>query len=94
MSSINSNLLVQKDYSTSAKDFLQRRPALFVDNEWIRSSSGADIPVVDPSSGDVVASIAESTSREVDLAVSAARRAFDDGRWSTTLDGRPPPPVP
>lgn len=82
MSSIHSEMLVQKNYSASAKEFLQRRPALFIDNEWITSTNGTHIPVVDPSSGKEIAYIVESTSREVDLAVSAARRAFDDGRWS------------
>ncbi len=37
-----------------------------------------------PGTGAVVARYADGTAEDVDLAVAAARRAFDDGRWSAT----------
>lgn len=37
--------------------------------------------VVDPSTGDEIAQWAEATTGEVDLAIAAARRTFDDGSW-------------
>ncbi len=38
--------------------------------------------VIDPSSGKVVSQFVDATDADVDRAVAAARRAFDDGRWS------------
>ena len=44
--------------------------------------SGETLDVVCPSDGAAFASIPASTQADVDLAVSAARRAFDDGPWT------------
>lgn len=50
-----------------------------VDGETRRG--GPDHPVVDPSSGGVVATWAEATEDEADAALAAARRTFDTGVW-------------
>lgn len=42
---------------------------------------GADFPVVSPRNGQVLARVADAGTAEVDLAVAAARRAFDTGPW-------------
>lgn len=36
---------------------------------------------MDPRTGDVIAHVAEGDSEDVDRAVAAARRAFDEGPW-------------
>jgi phenylacetaldehyde dehydrogenase len=72
----------QFEYSASAKKFLSRHPKLFINNEWVSSSHGATIPVEDPSSGREICQIADASDKDVDRAVSAARIAFDDGRWT------------
>ena len=46
-----------------------------------RLSSPEQIPVVSPATGKVIGSIPRGTKVEIDLAVSAARRAFDLGPW-------------
>ncbi|WP_432590003.1 aldehyde dehydrogenase [Streptomyces sp. HD1123-B1] len=43
--------------------------------------SGAVFPVVSPRDGTVLTEVADAGSDEVDLAVAAARRAFDTGPW-------------
>jgi phenylacetaldehyde dehydrogenase len=73
---------VQRDYSAAAKKALSRKPALFVNNEWVASSHDATIAVEDPSSGKEVCRIVDASDKDVDRAVAAARAAFDDGRWS------------
>jgi phenylacetaldehyde dehydrogenase len=73
---------VQRDYSTAAKRALARKPALFVNNEWMTSSHGATLIVEDPSTGREVGRIVDASDADVDRAVAAARVAFDDGRWS------------
>ncbi|HEY0150050.1 MAG TPA: aldehyde dehydrogenase family protein [Allosphingosinicella sp.] len=77
-----SRIAAQPAYSEAAQKLLARAPALFIDGEWVSSTGGATIAVFDPSNGKQVASIADATVEDVDRAVAAARRAFDDGRWS------------
>jgi coniferyl-aldehyde dehydrogenase len=45
------------------------------------SSSGKTFETRDPRTGDVIANIAEGDKEDVDLAVRAAREAFDHGKW-------------
>ena len=73
---------IQLDYSAAAKRTLARAPALFINNEWVRSTHGATLAVEDPSTGLEIARIVDASSADVDRAVAAARAAFDDGRWS------------
>ena len=77
-----SNSFVQPDYSPAAKKALARKPALFINNEWVASSHGATLIVEDPSTGREIGRIVDASDADVDRAVAAARAAFDDGRWS------------
>ena len=77
---------VQPEYSEAARKALARKPALFINNEWVESSHGATLDAEDPSTGKVVSTFVDASDRDVDRAVAAARAAFDDGRWS----GLPP----
>jgi len=52
----------------------------FIDNRPVQGSSGERIPVIDPSSGQEFDSIARGNAADIDLAVRAARRAYD-GAW-------------
>ena len=74
--------LVQFDYSPHAKRALARKPALYINNEWVRSTHGATLEVEDPCTGKEIARIVDASDADVDRAVAAARAAFDDGRWS------------
>ncbi|MEZ5893319.1 MAG: aldehyde dehydrogenase family protein [Parvularculaceae bacterium] len=80
------NSLTQPEYSAAAKKALARKPSFFINGEWVESKSGKTIDVIDPSTCKVVSMIADATDAEVDRAVAAARKAFDDGRWT----GLPP----
>ena len=52
----------------------------FVAGEW-REGTGRTMPDLNPTTGQSIAEIPIATPEEVDLAVTAARRAFDEG-WS------------
>ncbi|WP_430296635.1 aldehyde dehydrogenase family protein [Sinomonas sp. B1-1] len=54
---------------------------LFIDGEFI-DGRGGDFAVMDPSTGKELATTSLASAADVDLAVRAARAAFDDGRWS------------
>jgi len=84
----NAESLSQLEYSAAAKRVLARKPALFINNEWVSSTHGATIVVEDPSTGREVGRIVDASDADVDRAVAAARAAFDDGRWSNLPPGK------
>ncbi|PNG28069.1 aldehyde dehydrogenase family protein [Methylocella silvestris] len=57
------------------------RPML-IDGKWVKSVSGKTFDVFDPATGEKIASVSEGDAADVDLAVAAARRAFESGPWS------------
>jgi phenylacetaldehyde dehydrogenase len=77
-----SRIAAQPEYSEAARQTLAREPRLFIDGEWVRSTGEKRITVYDPSTGREIASTVDATDEDVDRAVAAARRAFDDGRWT------------
>ncbi|GAB7005462.1 aldehyde dehydrogenase [Nocardioides sp. AN3] len=54
----------------------------FIDGSYRPAQSGATFDRISPVDGRRLASVAACTTEDVDLAVAAARRAFEDGRWS------------
>ena len=58
------------------------RTEAFIDGAFRPALSGERFDTEDPATGRTLATIAAGDAADVDLAVSAARRAFDDGRWS------------
>ena len=63
---------------------MDKTKTLFLDGTWVPSLSGATREIVDPATGRVFERVAEAGAEDADLAVAAARRAFDDGPWRTT----------
>jgi len=55
---------------------------LLIDGEWRPSVSGKTFGTVDPATNQVICRVAEGDAADIDLAVAAARRAFDSGPWS------------
>jgi len=60
---------------------LQIRNQAFIDGRYVDAASGRTFDCINPADGSVIASVAECDAEDVDRAVAAARRAFDDGRW-------------
>jgi acyl-CoA reductase-like NAD-dependent aldehyde dehydrogenase len=60
---------------------------LYIAGTWRDASSGDRADVVDPSTGRVIATVADAGPADVDIAVSAAREAFDNGPWAA-MSGR------
>jgi len=54
---------------------------MFVDGRFVEAADGERFETVGPRDGAVVGSVARGRAEDVDRAVRAARRAFDDGRW-------------
>jgi acyl-CoA reductase-like NAD-dependent aldehyde dehydrogenase len=60
---------------------------LLIDGQWRAASSGATFAAHDPFLEQDWGAIAHASVADVDAAVQAARRAFEDGRWSGRLAG-------
>jgi gamma-glutamyl-gamma-aminobutyraldehyde dehydrogenase len=58
------------------------RTDAFIDGRFQPTRSGERFVSENPATGQPLAEIAAGGAEEIDLAVAAARRAFDDGRWS------------
>jgi aldehyde dehydrogenase (NAD+) len=54
---------------------------LFIGGEWVETPASQAFQVISPSTGQVVAHVPTASKENVDAAVAAARRSFDDGRW-------------
>ena len=58
------------------------RTEAFIDGRFVPAADGAVFDDVSPRDGSVIASVAACSSEDVDRAVRAARRAFEDGGWA------------
>lgn len=56
---------------------------LFIDGQWVASRDDACTEVLNPATGLVIGSTPTGAVSDVDAAVAAARRAFDEGPWPT-----------
>lgn len=64
-----------------------RRTKLFINGEWRDSLSGETFGTYHPATEEKIADVSKAGAEDVDLAVKAARKAFEDGPWRT-MDAR------
>ena len=62
---------------------MQNRTRFYVDGEWVESSTGNTLGVINPATEKVIGSVALGREQDVDKAVAAAKVAFDS--YSQTL---------
>ncbi|WP_345817319.1 aldehyde dehydrogenase family protein (plasmid) [Paraburkholderia sp. PREW-6R] len=62
--------------------FIRGTHRLLIGGRWVDAQSGNTFEVFDPGTGEVVARVAEGDAADIDLAVRAARRAFETGDWA------------
>jgi hypothetical protein len=61
--------------------FVKEQRKLLIDGQWDDAASGETFPVYNPATGEVIAHAAEGDKKDIDRAVTAARRAFESGAW-------------
>src|ERR1700735_4963663 len=54
---------------------------LLINNRGVASASGKTFATINPSTGEEICQVAEADAMDVDLAVRAARQAFEHGPW-------------
>ncbi len=67
-----------------ATEWLQQPRSCFIGGAW-HDGAGAVLDSVNPATGEVIGHIKCAIEDDVDLAVEAAREAFDNGPWRTTI---------
>jgi aldehyde dehydrogenase (NAD+) len=60
--------------------FVYLQPHRFINNEFVKSVDGKTFDVINPSTEEVICDVQEASEKDVDLAVAAARKAFN-GPW-------------
>ncbi|KAM3303935.1 benzaldehyde dehydrogenase, mitochondrial-like isoform X1 [Capsicum chacoense] len=75
-------------YSTAAAVEEPIKPAvnvehtkLFINGQFVDAASGKTFPTLDPRTGEAIAHVAEGDAEDINRAVAAARKAFDEGPW-------------
>jgi len=63
------------------KAFVAAPRQLFINGQWCDAASGKSFETPNPATGETLARIAEGDAEDIDRAVRAARRAFEDGPW-------------
>ena len=64
-------------------EFLKQPRKMLIGGKWVEAVSGKTFDTYNPSTGEVLGRVAEGDKADVDLAVKAARKAFETGPWPT-----------
>ena len=75
-------LLAQPALHTNVTDFLSSPKKMLIDGKWVEAASGKTFATYDPSTGEVLAQVAEGDREDIERAVKAARRAFEGGLYT------------
>jgi phenylacetaldehyde dehydrogenase len=64
------------------EEFVATPRQLFINGQWPDAASGRTFETLNPATGEVLATVAEGDAEDINRAVRAARRAFEEGPWS------------
>ena len=76
---------VDSRLNSKTAEFFSRQQRMLIDGRFVLAASGKTFPVYNPATGEVVAKVPEAETEDVDRAVIAARRAFDEGPWTRKM---------
>ena len=62
-------------------EFLDKPRKMLINGQWVNAASGKTFPTYNPATGEVLAQVAEGDREDIERAVKAARKAFDNGPW-------------
>jgi phenylacetaldehyde dehydrogenase len=65
-----------------SKAFLAKKKHMLIDGKWVEARSGKTFEVEDPATQEIIAHVPAGDKADIDLAVKAARKAFETGPWS------------
>jgi aldehyde dehydrogenase (NAD+) len=62
-------------------EFVKSPKLLLIGGKWVPAKSGKTFETINPATEEVLANVAEADQADVDEAVKAARRAFEESKW-------------
>jgi phenylacetaldehyde dehydrogenase len=71
--------------SKEVAGFLGKPRPMLIGGKWVQAASGKTFETRNPATGEVLANVAEGAGEDIDRAVKAARRAFEQGPWPEML---------
>lgn len=74
-------MTVQTAIHSKVEHFLKGTKHLFIGGQFVPSVSGKTFETINPATEGVLAVVSETQSEDIDRAVKAARKAFDEGSW-------------
>ncbi|WAH38078.1 aldehyde dehydrogenase family protein [Alicyclobacillus dauci] len=72
----------QLELNSKVAEFLVGTKQLFINGQFVPSASGKTFNTLNPATGEVLAVVSEAEEADINSAVLAARKAFDEGPWS------------
>src|SRR5438105_14020661 len=57
---------------------------LYIGGEWVDATSDDGLEVINPATEETIGSVPQGSIADVDRAVGAARKAFEEGTWRRT----------
>src|SRR5580700_8996850 len=67
------------------EEFVGTPRKLFINGQWSDAASGKTFETLNPATGELLATVAEGDVEDINRAVSAARRAFEEGPWGKMM---------
>ncbi|MFD1413011.1 aldehyde dehydrogenase family protein [Oceanobacillus jeddahense] len=64
------------------KAFLEEVNGFYINGQYVTAQSGQTFDVLNPATEEVIAKVSQADESDIDLAVQAARKAFDEGQWT------------
>ena len=64
------------------EEFIGKPRRMFINNQFVPSASGKTFPTYNPATGEIMAQVAEGDREDIDRAVKAARKAFENPAWA------------
>ncbi len=74
-------MAVMQEKELLCKEWLKKPKKLLINGKWVEPKSGKYFKTYNPATEEVLAEVAEAGKEDVDMAVKAARQAFEDGRF-------------
>ena len=66
----------------SVEQFIGAPRQMFINGQWMDAASGRTFETPNPATGETLARVAEGDAEDINRAVTAARKAFEEGPWS------------
>ncbi|MFD1067970.1 aldehyde dehydrogenase family protein [Oceanobacillus locisalsi] len=64
------------------KAFLEEVNGFYINGQYVTAQSGQTFDVLNPATEEVIAKVSQADESDIDLAVQAACKAFDEGQWT------------